>query len=230
MSKSLVPAPQGLATPTAADLHASRARLLHSLARMRGLQYKLVVFFSGFEVQALADDYGVSQGKTGSQAQPWAEYIEARTGIPYRTAQRYRLHFQSLSQSHPEAAKKLVAHWAKQSAAAITDEAQAEALTTVDLSTKVLEEICAHEDQWGLHDIFTTPTEERDVGGDAGDEDEKKAKKNPLSEFYLRTVASRLSTDDFLRLPKRQLQTLATTLEQAAKKAKEALHAKGGSK
>jgi hypothetical protein len=213
-----------LSTNPAAALHVSRFHSLHAMAQARGIEFKLAAFFAGLEVSALAALHGVSQGKAADNGETWAAFVEASLGVPYRTAHRYRRHFESTAAAHMEIAKKLNQHWqamTDKGAKALPEnggESLAGKLTPANLKT-----FCENADEWGLHELFEKATDEKDVtpeGGGGG-----KKSRAEIVKFYTQAL-KRVQSNEFTRLPVPQLQAFAEVMGAAVKKANALLAAK----
>ena len=236
MSKAIIKTPATkLAVESPEAQAVARFAFCHRLAQVRGLQFKLAAYFAGMEIQTLASLHDVSQGKGAKNGEPWGSYVQRVLGIPYSTAQRYRAQYNSVATEHAKLASKLNDHWLKITSgkdAAKLLQSGDEAALAVELPASALQAICDHADEWGLNEIFLKPAAERDVTPEDEEDSGEGAKKRraALQEFWNNQVLRRMATDEFLRLPKAQLETFATRAEEAAKKARAALAGKKGGK
>lgn len=247
MSKQLTTLP---ATPAA--LHAARFQAMHRAAGVRGMEFKLLAFFAGYEFTCLRDlhaaEHGETRGRKKAETEndshartiPFVDFLRQHVQCSVATAYRYRDHYDAIITAHPEAAKKLNDYYEKAVAAAALENGKAEdaagaALTLASpeackLPAKALQGILEQADAWGLEQLFLPEASE---ASDATDEDEDGTagrKLSPLVKFYASTLFPRLKGDDFLRLPKPQLRAAAALFEEAAKKAKAALEGKPAKK
>jgi hypothetical protein len=231
-----------------AAVHAARFQAMHRAAGVRGMEFKLLAYFAGYEVRCLRDLHQAEHGETrgrkkaveGNKCQeatiPLTEFLRQQTACSLRSAYRYQDHYDSVFTSHPEAAAKLNAYYEKAVAAAALEHGKGEdaagaalALASPEackLPAKALQGILEQADAWGLEQLFTAE-EDAEEGSEEDDEEDGKGRKlSPLVKFYAKQLFPRLKGDDFLRLPKPQLRALATVFEEVVKKAKEALEGK----
>lgn len=215
-----------LSTNPAAALHITRFQSLHAIAQARGIEFKLAAFFAGLEVKALADLHGVSQGKAADHGEPWAAFVEASLGVPYRTAHRYRRHFEDTAAAHVEIAKRLNAHWQTMTAKGTKALPENSGSSLAGKLTPAnLQEFCENPDAWNLHELFEKPSDEKDVTPEEGASEGAKQRRKELLKFYAQAM-KRVQSTEFLKLPKPQLQAFAEVMGEAVKKANAALVAK----
>lgn len=261
-AQTLTPGQQRAAD--AADCIA-RFHLFHEAVKGNVMAMKLAKFFAGIEVTTLCDLHHEEHGETrgGDQRSEEAQtktdtplstlklsdFLEDALGVTDRTARRYREHFQSCTEAHPEAAAKLRKWWqgwkneALQLAPAaapkgkgkgkgkakqlVTTGAQSLALHEVcNLAAKEMQAILEQPDAWGLHELFEKPikdvTPEEEEPPTGGDDDAKER----LAKFWLKDVSRRLMNNELLKLRKQDREALLTTLEEATTKLKDSLQGK----
>jgi len=222
-------------TTTPADelaLIQARFRTFQTIARTSAMHTKLAAYFCGLEVQALADLHGVRQGAVATSASvaevgTWSDFVEAALCVPYRTAQRYRAQFNSIATAQPEAARTLNAAWqAMHTAKALT--AGGDLITSSQLSAEALHTLCTEADQWGLEEFFSEAEKAaKESSSSSKSSSSAKAKREALISFWHDQLIRRIESDEYLRLPPAALESVATNLETAAKKARAILKQKG---
>lgn len=191
-----------------------------------------------------SDDAKIKTDSLSVLVGPW---LENQLGVTERSCYRYRNFFESLTTSNANEAtvKKLNAWWndwqEKTTAQLLTDakakKGKGSALALSDSAAALLAEsdlktILDHPDEWGLHELFEEPLKDVTPQDDDSAEDDDNAadRKHKLIKFWCGDLLKRLGNNEFLRLPKPQLETLTTELEEALHKAKDRLKpaTKGG--
>lgn len=236
-----------------AAAHASRFAIFHGLACKSALELKLAKYYAGLEVNALCDLheelYGETRGRpAGSEKTEGASvismetFLEERLGVTARTARKYRAHFLDIAQNAPEIADKLNETW-RQITAQLTETAgspkrlqagQELRLTALPqgcqpLPAEVLQAVCEHADEWGLYELFQAPA--RDVTPMPEEESSrKKLERAALVKFWSESLVRRLENQELHRLPAPILEAVITKMEEAAKRAREALAEKTSKK
>lgn len=226
------------ATPAA--LHAARFQAMHRAAGVRGMEFKLLAYFAGFEFTCLRDLHAAEHGETRGRKKggaendshartiPFVEFLRQHVQCSTATAYRYRDHYDAIATAHPEVAKKLNEYYEKAVAAAALengkgDEAAGAALALASpeackLPAKALHAILEQADAWGLEQLFLPDADASDES-DASDDDETGGRKlSPLVKFWAQGVFKRIKGDEYLRLPRPQLRTAKQLFEEAAKK------------
>lgn len=232
------------------DAHVGRFKVFHGLVCKSALELKLAKYFAGLEVHALCDlhaeVYGETRGQFSTQSKtdrlsalPLEAFLEQRLGVTARTARRYRAFFQSVAAEAPETADKLNATWhqltgGEESKKLLLPADVGTAIMTAKggkpLPEEVLQAVCKHSDEWGLHELFEAP--QRDVTPPSADPDEnndsarKKAEKAALVKFWTEGLVRRLENEELHRLPAPALEAVITKMEEAAAKAREVLAGK----
>jgi hypothetical protein len=239
---------------TALEAHVGRFKVFHGLVCKSALELKLAKYYAGLEVHALCDlheeMHGQLRGRPAKGEIPDSlsgisleAFLEERLGVTARTARRYRGFFQSIASEAPDTADKLNATWHQltggEEAKALPKPAEVQtALMTAKggkpMPEEVLQVVCKHSDEWGLHELFEMP--QRDVTPPAADPDEdndsgrKKAEKAALLKFWAESLVRRLENEELHRLPAPALEAVITKMEEAAKKAREVLAGKTAKK
>lgn len=264
MSKTttqLAPAAQTKTDEAAACV--SRFRIFHNVIKGSVLSQKLAKFFAGIEVQTLCDLHLEIHGETrgGDQTKSKTEgasvllepWLEERLNVTARTARKYKNHFLSCTQDHPELAGKLTKWWQGWKDQAALELAPADAapkngkgkpetqlVTTgggsalalhevCNLAAKDMQELLNQADEWGLHELFETPV--KDVTEEPLTEiPEPPDAKERLAKFWLHDFSRRALNNEFLKLRKQDREALLTTWEEATAKLKDSLGTKGGRK
>lgn len=237
----------------AAAPHISRFQTFHGLACKSALELKLAKYFAGLEVNALCDIYaettGITPGKRTDLQPPDSlsggsleTFLEDRLGVSARTARRYRAHFLSITSDAPEIADKLNATWhqltgGQESPKALPAGQELSLVTPPQgcqaLSAEVMQAVCKHADEWGLHELFEPPQRDVTPPKDPDEDNEsarKKAERAALVKFWSESLVKRLENEEMHRLPAPVLEAVVTKLEDAAKRARETLAAKAAKK
>lgn len=246
-------APKPSKPEDAVTAHASRFAIFHGLACKSALELKLAKYYAGLEVNALCDlheeMYGETRGQFSAESKndrlstlPLQAFLEQRLGVTYRTAHRYKCHFLSIAQDAPEIADKLNETW-HQITAQLAETAagpkklqagQELRLTALPqgcqpLPAEVLQAVCSHADEWGLYELFEPPA--RDVTPVPEEESgRKKLERAALVKFWSESLVRRLENQELHRLPAPILEAVITKMEEAAKRAREALAEKTAKK
>lgn len=228
--------------------HVARFQAFHGAVCQSALSLKLAKYFAGLEVNALYDLhhelYGELRGRPATSEIPEhpsgisetvEDFLETHLGVTSRTARKYRNFFLAINQANPEIAARLTGAW-KTLALPAEAEAGAESAQPSEqllaaatpqgctLDADALQAICAHADEWGLHELFERPS--KDVTPQAPDAPEKQAEKAALLKFWTESIIRRLDNQEYLRLPPSALEAVATKMEEHLKRAKEVLEQK----
>lgn len=192
-------------------------------------------------------------GKASEDAPLFEDWIEERLGLTRSTAYRYRKFFSRLAEheAHAETVKRLNEWWlsrrgalaasAKEEdasaepkklkptkgkgttqSAALVIAAKAELQDWNNLLATDLQALLDADDDWGLHDLFAKPIKET-LTPEPEAEWEPPSDKARLIAFWHDQLGRKLSSNEFLKLPKAQREALATWLEEAAEKIKATL-------
>jgi hypothetical protein len=228
--------------------HAAQFAALHQMAKIKAGEFKLAAFLAGYAAQAIADAHGETRGgdhssKAESKTDtvsvlPLGELYEAVFGVTERTVRRYRNLYTSTITAKPKLAKALVTKWQLISGQkSIGDgEAADKALATLAAhgspeSIKQLLELCAQEDDWSMAELFEKPAPALEVEGDGKETAaERRARMDALLKFWNFGVLRRMRSEEFLKLPKPQLEALAHEFREAAEKAENAAKGKAKTK
>jgi hypothetical protein len=223
-----------LTVPPAVLAIQSRFQIWHGAALQSAAHLKLAKYFCGLEVSALAAACEAAPGRKAGDAAPTFErVVEDAFKVSARTARRYRVFFDTVTQERPEVADALNGLWRKFSGEgkgkakplALPSSEKATALVAETLSAETLLKLCHAADEMGLCELFEEPA--KDAGGDADNDGKgggnRKAAREKLLRFWGRDVFAGLQRREFLRLPLDVRKTLAHEMETALKQLKPTL-------
>lgn len=241
------PKSETLATVPASpsDLHVARFKIMHRAAGARGMEFKMLAYFAGYELVCLRDAYKAEHGetrgrkKTGGEEEnsherilPLTDFIRTRAGCSTATAYRYMEHYEGIATAKPDIAAKLNAHYEKTVAGATLPDATGgavQSLATLEackLSAQALRELMENPDAWGLEGLFEEPEEEeQDAGGD-DDNGDGGSVRIPAHVKFFKEWHARVKGGEFLRLPKPQMRQARAAAEKLAQDLKDALEGK----
>lgn len=220
---------------------------------------KLMKYFAGLEVGTLRDlhqeIFGETRGSGEGAEMTLEAWLESKLEVTSRTARRYHTFFMEVAQNHPQAAEALNGWWKENAAKALEEirqpapepqdakKAKDAATTSAALVTLpaaamqslckqaagVLQDLLGASDEDDLCSFFDKPERDITPPDEAAPVTASPDKKQKLISWW-HDFARRAKQNEFLRLPKRELEAVATTLEEAAQQAKEALKKKGAPK
>lgn len=223
------------------------------------LAMKVKMFFAGLLVKELSEIFRAEVGETrgGDRKSDTSKikgdtdvtfddtslknYLEEAFGVTYRTCNRYLNFWERTTNSdkHAQAVAALNKVWSHHVESLRLEGPKKGGKPTQTLALQEagmtlagdVQELLSEADDLGLHELFELPI--KDVTPEPEEETPETAadKKQKLIKFWCGDLMKRLGNNEFLRLPKPQLETLTTELEEALAKAKERLKtAKGKGK
>lgn len=244
---------EALTTPYSAPALIEAFKALQSSTRLDALSIKVKMFYLGLIVKELSaafrQEYGETRGRKAASdeigdtlsplpAMGLKEHLEEALGVTYRTCNRYLNFWEGVTNSdrHAKAVAALNKVWSTQVEALQLEAAPkkagrggkpAQPLALQDACMTLvgdLQGILEEADDLGLHELFEKPLKDVTPTDETEEDPETAAeRKEKIRKFWLGDFAKRLGNNEFLKLPKTDLETLVTDWEEALAKAKDRL-------